>query len=75
MVIYICVLWCFCGTATNRKQVNRNVLVTKRGVVADLMAELKTEVAFLAGHLFRAGWQHHQFKHLQNATPFPALTI
>lgn len=37
--------------ATNGKQVNHKVLVTKREKAADLRVELKTEVAFLARHL------------------------
>ncbi|XP_041377609.1 uncharacterized protein LOC121389984 [Gigantopelta aegis] len=44
-------------------------------MVTDLMEELKTEVAFLSGHLFRADWQHLQFKQIKDVVPFPADTI
>lgn len=40
----------------------RKALPTKTGSVADLIEELVVEVLFLAQHLFRADWQHRQFK-------------
>ena len=51
------------------------MLVTKKGTLSELLAELKPEVVFLAEHLFRANWQHQQFELMRTATPFPHNTV
>ena len=51
---------------TQGKQVNRKTLITKRGNIRGLPAELKNEVGFLAEHLFRAEWQHRQFLEMRS---------
>ena len=56
------------------EQVSRKCLVTKEGSVSSLVNELKTEVRFLAEHLFRADWQHAQFTRMRALEPFPANT-
>lgn len=39
-----------------------------------LADELRKELQFLAQHLFRADWQHHQFTISRRLDPFPAGT-
>ena len=55
-------------------QVVRKMLVKKQGTVADLTKELREEVTFLAGHLYRADWQYAQFEEFRKS-PFPDNTV
>ncbi|KAK7090796.1 hypothetical protein V1264_010549 [Littorina saxatilis] len=57
------------------KEVSRKALVTKRGDIDSLLAELKKEVVFLAEHLFRANWQNRQFSLVRSVSPFPAQSV
>lgn len=56
-------------------QISRKMLVRKTSTWVAFLDELRTELAFLAGHLFRAAWQHLQFESLRNSTPFPQGTV
>lgn len=51
------------------------MLVKKTNTWASFLDELRAEVAFLAGHLFRAEWQHLQFESMRNSAPFPHSTV
>ncbi|XP_070203171.1 uncharacterized protein [Littorina saxatilis] len=51
------------------------MLVRKQGTSAGLLAELREELTFLAGHLFRANWLHQQFEAMRKSTPFPPKTV
>ncbi|XP_041372135.1 uncharacterized protein LOC121385498 [Gigantopelta aegis] len=59
----------------NGKRVTRKMLMKKQGTMEELMVELRAEVTFLAGHLFRADWQHRQFESMRKTTPFPRTTV
>ncbi|XP_041371083.1 uncharacterized protein LOC121384664 [Gigantopelta aegis] len=45
------------------------------GTMLELVDELEEEVTFLAGHLFRADWQHRQFEAMRRDTPFSKSTV
>ena len=51
------------------KEVNRKVLIEKRGTFAVMVEELKKEVAPLTHHLFKAAWQGYQFTSLRTKMP------
>ena len=50
------------------------MLAAKHGAMVDLAEELKSEVIFLAGHLYRADWQYRQFDATRKMPPFPRGT-
>ena len=56
-------------------QVTRMMPTTKQGTLQDLLAELKEELVFLAGHLFRARWQHRQFELMTQHIPRSQSTV
>ena len=56
-------------------QMTRKTLVRKQGTFASLLAELRSELSFLAGHLFRAERQNNQFQAMKNRLPFRSATV
>ena len=57
------------------KESSRKVLLKRSGSVEEILTELRTDIAFLSEHLFRANWQHEQFEQVRTASPFPSNLV
>ena len=63
--------WESVPTLVNGKTVLRKKLINKQGRWTTLLEEMRTQLSFLAAHLFRAEWQQHQFQQMKSQQPFP----